>query len=135
MRLYGNDIDETTTPLEAGLGWIVGWQKENAETSIGMTALRDQKAVGTVRRLVGFEMLDAGIARHGYDVFLAGDPGDDVARGKVTSGTQTPFLNKAIGMAYLPSGHAAAGTEFAVDIRGRQARARVVPMPFYKRPT
>jgi len=135
MRLYGNDIDGTTTPLEAGLGWIVGWQKENAETSTGMTALRDQKAVGTVRRLVGFEMLDAGIARHGYDVFLAGDPGDDVARGKVTSGTQTPFLNKAIGMAYLPSEHAAAGTEFAVNIRGRQARARVVSMPFYKRPT
>ena len=132
MRLYGNDIDETTTPLEAGLGWIVGWQKANADVSTGMTALRAQKTAGTARRLVGFEMVDAGIARHGYDVFLAGE---DVAGGKVTSGTQTPFLNKAIGMAYLPSGLTAAGTEFAVDIRGRKARARVVPMPFYKRST
>jgi len=135
MRLYGNDIDETTTPLEAGLGWIVGWQKENSEMSIGMTHLRAQKEAGTVRKLVGFEMVDAGIARHGYEVFPAGDPGDNAANGKVTSGTQTPFLNKAIGMAYLPSGHTAAGSEFAVDIRGRKARARVVPMPFYKRAT
>jgi aminomethyltransferase len=132
MRLYGNDIDETTTPLQAGLGWIVGWQKENADASIGMPALRAEKAAGPARRLIGFEMVDAGIARHGYDAFLDGGA---EAIGKVTSGTQTPFLNKAIGMAYLPSGHAAAGTEFAVDIRGRKARARVLPMPFYKRST
>ena len=78
--------------------------------------------------LVGFELVDPGIARHGYDVYVGGS-----AAGKVTSGTQTPYLKKAIGMAYLPVERTAVGTEFDVDIRGRRTRARVVPMPFYKR--
>jgi len=125
MRLYGNDIDDTTTALEADLNWIVGWKKDDF---VGASALRDQKAAGVTRRIVGFEMLDRGIARHGYDAFVG-----DTKAGVVTSGTQTPYLKKAIGMAYLPVEHAAPETEFDVDIRGRRTRARVVPMPFYKR--
>ena len=125
MRLHGNDIDETTTALEADLGWIVGWKKDDF---IGAGALREQKAGGVTRKIVGFEMLDRGIARHGYDAYVG-----DAKVGVVTSGTQTPFLKKAIGMAYLPVEHTALGTEFDVDIRGRRTRARVVPMPFYKR--
>jgi aminomethyltransferase len=125
MRLYGNDIDDTTTPLEADLGWIVGWKKDDFN---GEAALREQKTRGVSRRLVGFEMLDRGIARHGHDVLVGGE-----RCGIVTSGTQTPFLKKAIGMAYVPIDRAAPGMEVDVNIRGRVARARVVPMPFYKR--
>jgi aminomethyltransferase len=127
MRLYGNDIDETTTALEAGLSWIVGWKKDDF---LGAAALREQKATGVLRQLVGFEMLERGIARQGHDVYVGDDPR---AVGKVTSGTQTPFLKKAIGMAYVPVEHAAEGTEIDVDIRGRRTRARVTAMPFYKR--
>ena len=126
MRLYGNDIDETTTALEANLSWIVGWKKDDF---IGAGALRAQKSAGVPRKLVGFEMLDRGIARHGHDAYV-----DGRKAGVVTSGTQTPFLKKAIGMAYLPAEHASVDVEFEVDIRGRRTRARVVPMPFYKRP-
>ena len=125
MRLHGNDIDETTTAVEADLNWIVGWKKDDF---VGAAALRAQKADGAKRKIVGFEMLDRGIARHGYHAFV----GDEKA-GIVTSGTQTPYLKKAIGMAYLPVEHTAAGAEFDVDIRGRRTRARIVPMPFYKR--
>jgi aminomethyltransferase len=116
MRLYGNDIDETTTALEAGLGWIVA------------AARRAQMSAGLTRRLIGFELVDPGIARHGYDVYV-----DGVATGTVTSGTQTPTIRKSIGMAYLPIAKTSAGSEFEVDIRGRRAKARVVPLPFYKR--
>jgi len=126
MRLHGNDIDETTTAVEAGLEWIVGWKKDDF---VGAAALRDQKAAGPKRKLVGFEMLDRGIARQGYDAYVG-----DAKAGSVTSGTQTPFLKKAIGMAYLPAEHTAVDSEFDVDIRGKRTRARVVPMPFYKRP-
>jgi aminomethyltransferase len=126
MRLYGNDMDETTTVVEADLGWIVGWKKEEF---IGSDVLRKQRAEGTERKLVGFEVLDRAIARHGHDVYVGGDKA-----GVVTSGTQTPFLKKAIGMAYLPAGSTAPGTKFEIDIRGRRVRAQVVPMPFYKRP-
>ncbi len=127
MRLYGNDMDETTTVLEADLGWIVGWKKPEF---LGSDVLQAQRANGAPRRLVGFETLDRGIARHGYDVFI-----DDARVGTVTSGTQTPYLKKAIGMAYLPADRAAAGTEFDIDVRGRRVRAGVVSMPFYKRDT
>jgi len=126
MRLHGNDIDETTTAVEAGLDWIVGWKKNDF---VGAAALRDQKAAGPTRKLVGFEMLDRGIARQGYDAYVG-----DTKAGSVTSGTQTPFLKKAIGMAYLPTEHTALDSEFDVDIRGKRTRARVVSMPFYKRP-
>src|SRR6476646_9507434 len=117
MRLHGNDIDETTTAVEADLNWIVGWKKDNF---VGAAALREQKASGAKRKIVGFEMLERGIARHGYDAYVG-----DLKAGMVTSGTQTPFLKKAIGMAYLPIEHTAAGSEFDVNVRGRRARARV----------
>ena len=126
MRLYGNDMDEHTTVLEADLGWIVGWKKEEF---IGADVLRRQKAEGVPRKLIGFEVLDRGIARHGHEVFVNGE-----RAGVVTSGTQTPFLKKSIGMAYLPSAAATAGSEFEIDVRGRRLKAQVVPMPFYKRP-
>jgi aminomethyltransferase len=125
MRLYGNDVDETTSVLEADLGWIVGWKKP---AFIGHERLRQQKEQGVTRKLVGFEMIDRGIARHGYAVLRAGEP-----VGVVTSGTQTPFVKKAIGMAYLPIEMTAAGTLFEIDVRGRPSKATVVPLPFYKR--
>ncbi len=125
MRLYGNDMDETTTVVEADLNWIVGWKKESF---IGADVLKRQKAEGAPRKLVGFEMLDRAIGRHGYDVYV-----DGRKAGVVTSGTQTPFLKKAIGMAYVPADRTAPGTELEIDIRGRRMKAVVVPMPFYKR--
>src|SRR3954464_685175 len=125
MRLHGNDIDETTTAVEADLNWIVGWNKPDF---IGAAPLREQKASGAKRKIAGFEILERGIGRHGYDAYIG-----DTKAGIVTSGTQTPHMKKAIGMAYLPTEHTAVGTEFDVDIRGRRTRARVVPMPFYKR--
>lgn len=125
MRLYGNDIDETTSVLEAGLGWVVGWDKPSFN---GHERLRAQKAAGVARTLVGVEMIDRGIARHGYPILRGGEP-----IGVVTSGTQTPFLKKAIGMAYVPAELKAPGTEIDIDIRGRASKARVVPIPFYKR--
>jgi aminomethyltransferase len=125
MRLYGNDIDDTTTAVEADLNWIVGWKKSDF---LGSATLRQQKSDGPTRKIVGFEMAERGIARHGYAVFVGGVPS-----GTVTSGTQTPYLKKAIGMAYLPTAQNAPGTEFEIDVRGRRTRATVVPMPFYKR--
>jgi aminomethyltransferase len=126
MRLHGNDIDDTTSVLEADLEWIVGWNKAEF---LGKDALAEQKARGVTRKIVGFEMVDRAIARHGCDVY---DGSEKI--GVVTSGTQTPFVKKAIGMAYVPIGKTEVGTGFEVDVRGRRARARVVPMPFYKRP-
>ncbi len=125
MRLYGNDIDESTTAVEAGLGWSVGWKKSGF---IGEARLREQKEKGVERKLVGFEMIDRGIARHGYPV-VSGEK----RLGVVTSGTQTPFLKKAIGMAYVPPDLSAPGTDITIDVRGRHAAARVVTLPFYKR--
>jgi len=125
MRLYGNDIDETTTALEADLAWTIGWNKGDF---IGREPLVAQRATGASRKLVGFEMLDRGIARHGYPVVKDGH-----SVGIVTSGTQTPFLKKAIGMAYVPIDLSAPSTEIDIDVRGRSLRARVIPLPFYKR--
>jgi aminomethyltransferase len=127
MRLCGQDIDGTTTPVEAGLGWIVGWQKTAA--FVGADRIRAQKADGPARKLVGFALTERGIARHGYTVVSCGAP-----VGVVTSGTQTPFLKKAIGMAYVPAALAAVGTSLEIDIRGKATPAVVVPLPFYKRP-
>jgi aminomethyltransferase len=126
MRLYGNEIDDTTTVLEADLGWIVGWSKPGF---LGLDVLRRQRDAGTDRRLVGFEVLDRGIARHGHDIYV-----DGTKAGRVTSGTQTPFLQKAIGMAYVPTGAAEPGRRLQIDVRGRRLEAQVVPLPFYKRP-
>jgi len=127
MCLYGNEINETTTPLEAGLGWIVKLAKGDF---IGRDVLELQKDEGLERLLVGFEMVDRGIARHGYPVMLDED-GEPV--GAVTSGTQSPTLGKALGMTYLPIEAATLGREFFVKIRNRLARARVVELPFYSR--
>jgi len=127
MCLYGNDIDETTTLVEAGLGWIVSLDERKGDFC-GRPVLEAQKASGPPRKLVGFEVLGRGIARHGYPVQI----GERVI-GAVTSGTYAPFLKKNIGLCYLPSAQAAVGTEFAVDIRGQRVPARVVPTPFYKR--
>ncbi len=126
MRLYGNDIDDTTTVLEADLNWIIGWNKPSF---IGHEPLRRQKESGLARKLVGFAMIDRAIARHGHVVMR----GDEQV-GVVTSGTQTPFLKKAIGMAYVPTHMTELGTELEIDIRGRRAKAIVVGLPFYKRP-
>jgi aminomethyltransferase len=126
MRLHGNDIDEQHTVVEADLGWIVGWKKEEF---LGRDVLVKQKAEGTERTMVGLEMIDRAIARHGHDVYHNGEK-----VGVVTSGTQTPFLKKAIALAYVPPALKAPGTEFEIDIRGRKAKAVVVPLPFYKRP-
>jgi aminomethyltransferase len=125
MRLYGNDIDESTNALEAGLGWTIGWKKP---AFIGRERLAEQKATGIARTLVGFEVLERGIARQGYTVT---SEGNEIAT--VTSGTQTPFLKKAIGMAYVPVSFSPPGSRIDIDIRGRATKARVVPLPFYKR--
>ena len=126
MRLCGSDMDETTTVLEAGLGWIVGWNKDRF---VGDAALKAQKAGGLSRKIVAFEMVDRGIARHGYRVLSNGAP-----CGVVTSGTQTPFLKKAIGLAMVPLALTTEGTRLEIDIRGRACAAVVVKEPFYKRP-
>ena len=128
MSLYGHEIDDTTTPYEAGLGWIVKLKKGDF---IGRDVLEAQKAEGTNRRLVGFEVLDKGIARDGYDVFLG--EYDDEPAGHVTSGTQSPTLGRALGMAYVPTSASEIGTEIFVQIRKRRARATVVALPFYSR--
>jgi aminomethyltransferase len=125
MALYGNDIDETVTPWEADLGWVVKMQKGDF---LGRDALARQKEAGVARKLVGFEMVDRGIARHGHPARTAHGPG------VVTSGTHSPTFGKPIGLALLPTAASAVGTGFEVDIRGRLAAARVVPTPFYKRP-
>ncbi|RLE24720.1 MAG: glycine cleavage system aminomethyltransferase GcvT [Acidobacteria bacterium] len=128
MCLYGQEIDAETTPLEAGLAWIVKLAKGDF---IGRDVLQAQSENGTERRLVGFEMLDRGIARHEYEVFLSET--DENPAGWVTSGTQSPTFGKALGMAYLPTDHTDIGSEFFVKIRNRRLRARVIKMPFYSR--
>ena len=125
LMLYGNDIDDTTTVLEAGLGFILKLDKGEF---IGRDALRRQKAGGLQRRLAAFELAERGIARHGHGVRIEGREA-----GQVTSGTYGPFVKKSIGLAYLPAGSAGAGTEFDVVIRGKATRARVVKAPFYRR--
>jgi aminomethyltransferase len=127
MLLYGNDMDETTTLIESGLGWIVSGDPAKGDFN-GRSVLLEQKANGAPRKLVGFEITQRGIPRHGYPVYLGDEPS-----GTVTSGSFAPFLQKSIGLAYLPSARAAVGTELSVEIRGRRIGARVVKTPFYKR--
>ncbi|MEW6366725.1 MAG: glycine cleavage system aminomethyltransferase GcvT [Acidobacteriota bacterium] len=125
MHLYGNDIDDTTTVLEAGLEWIVSWDKGPFD---GRDVLAAQKERGLSRKLVGFEMVDRGIARHGYPIAK-----DGKTVGSVTSGTHSPWFKKAIGLGYVPLDLTPDGTELDVLIREKPCRARVVPTPFYKR--
>lgn len=120
--LYGNDIDDTTSPLEAGLGWITKFTKEFTNSA----ALQQQKAEGVTRKLVGIEMIDRGIPRHDYEITDAA--GNTI--GKVTSGTQSPSLQKAIGMGYVKTEFAKEGTEIFIKIRDNQVKAKVVKPPF-----
>ncbi len=122
--LYGNDIDDTTTPLEAGLGWIVKLDKGAPFT--GSDALRAQKQRGVTRRFVGFKLLERGIPRHGYPVHFEGTQVDIVR-----SGTMSPSLGIPIGTTYLPAAAAKPGTRFEVDSRGTRIPAEVVSRPYY----
>jgi len=122
--LYGNDIDDTTSPIEAGLGWITKFSKPFTNSE----ALQAQKEAGVTRKLVGFEMIDRGIPRHDYEIVDAA--GNNI--GKVTSGTQAPSLQKAIGMGYVAKDFAKEGTEIFISIRNTPIKAKVVKFPFYK---
>jgi len=126
MCLYGHEIDETTTLLEANLGWIT---KLNKGYFIGRDRLLKQKEEGIGRKLLGFEVTDRGIARDGQDVLIDGQ-----RVGQVTSGSPAPFLKKNIGMAYVPVEFANEGRAIEIDVRGRRVGAQIVPLPFYKRP-
>lgn len=126
MALYGHDIDDTTTVLEADLEWICMFDKDDF---IGKPALLKQKAEGIKRKLAGFEMLERGIARDNYPIEIEGQKVSSV-----TSGSPAPFLQKNIGLAYLPIEHCNVGTEFDVLIREKPVRAKVVPTPFYRKP-
>jgi aminomethyltransferase len=125
MCLYGHEIDETTTLLEANLGWIT---KLNKGDFIGREPLMKQKEEGLKRKLIGFEVTDRGIARDGQDVLIKGE-----RVGHVTSGSPAPFLKKNIGMAYVPVEFAKEGEQIEIDVRGRMVSAQIVPLPFYKR--
>lgn len=120
--LYGNDINDTTTPLEAGLGWITKFTKDFTAKTI----LENQKTNGVGRKLVGFEMLERGIPRHDY--LIKNAEGNTI--GVVTSGTQAPSLNKAIGMGYINLPYASIDTEVFIEIRNNLVKAKVVKMPF-----
>ncbi|QNR84696.1 glycine cleavage system aminomethyltransferase GcvT [Pedobacter riviphilus] len=122
--LYGNDIDDTTSPIEAGLGWITKFSKSFTNSE----ALLAQKEAGIQKKLVGFEMIDRGIPRHDYEI--ADAEGNII--GKVTSGTQAPSLQKAIGMGYVAKDFAKEGTEVFILIRNTPIKAKVVKFPFYK---
>ncbi len=124
MALYGNDIDDTVTPLEAQLGWLVKLKKGEF---IGREALQRQKETGIPRKLVGFTTSERSFPRHGYPVFSDGAPS-----GIVCSGTLSPSLGTAIGTCYLPTPAAVEGREFEIEIRGKRVPARVVKPPFYK---
>lgn len=125
MCLYGHEIDETTTLLEANLGWIC---RLNKGEFIGRGRLAKQKEEGIKRKLVGFEVTDRGIARDGQEVLVDGQ-----RVGRVTSGSPAPFLKKNIGMAYVPVEFASEGRAIEIDVRGRLVGAQIVPLPFYKR--
>lgn len=125
MALYGHELSDDITPLEANLGWITKLQKGDFT---GSDALSLQKEAGVQRKLMGFEMIDKGIARDGFDVYI-----EDKKAGYVTSGSPAPFLKKNIGMAFLPVEFAKIGQEIKIDVRGKHLAAAVVPTPFYKR--
>lgn len=125
--LYGNDIDDNTSPIEAGLGWITKFNEGN--DFINRPALEEQKADGVSKRLVSFELLDRGIPRQYYPIYDS----DGRNIGEVTSGTMSPMLKKGIGMGYVQQSHAKKDSEIRIGIRNKQLAARVVRPPFYKR--
>ena len=130
LCLYGNDIDQSTTPLEAGLGWVV---KLDAGDFVGRDALLRQKAEGVTRSLVGFRIEGRGIARHGYPIVDRARPAGDQVIGQVTSGTTGITVGGAIGMGYVPVARSAPGSELTVDCRGKDVSAQVVKGAFYQR--
>lgn len=123
--LYGNDIDDTTSPLEAGLGWVTKFTKDFVDADF----LKKQKEAGVERKLIAFEMVDRGIPRHDYRIL---NENNEVI-GKVTSGTQSPSLKKAIGMGYVDTALATADTEIFIEIRDKGVKAQIVKLPFYKK--
>ncbi|MGB4549247.1 MAG: glycine cleavage system aminomethyltransferase GcvT [Syntrophales bacterium] len=125
LLLYGHEMDETITPFEVIYGWLVDLTKPFT----GCEAFRKQREEGVKKKLIGFEMTDRGIARHGYRVFS-----NSREIGRVTSGTFAHTLGKAIGFAFVDGAHEGAGSEIDIEIRGRKVKARVVPLPFYRRP-
>lgn len=125
MSLYGHELNDDITPLEANLGWIVKLQKGDFT---GSDKIAEQKEKGITRKLVGFEMRDRGIARDGFDVYI-----NDNKVGYVASGSPAPFLRKNIGFAFVPLEFANVGQELKIDVRGKHLAAEVVPVPFYKR--
>ncbi len=126
LCLYGNELDDSTTPIEAGLNWLVKLGK--SEPFLGRETLARQQEEGTDRKLVGFTLDERAIPRHGYPVMYG-----DVHVGEVCSGTMSPTLGIPMGTCYLPAAAAVEGTVFALDIRGKRVPARVVKLPFYKR--
>ena len=122
--LYGNDINDTTSPLEAGLGWITKFTKD----FVNSDNLKKQKEEGITKKLVGFELVDRGIPRHDYEIVDV----DGNKIGIVTSGTMGPSVGKAIGMGYVTKEHSKVDSEIYIAIRNKQIKAKVVKMPFYK---
>ncbi len=127
LPLYGNDIDGTTTVLEAALDFTIDWNKASF---VGKTALQSEQASGPSRRRVGFRIDGAGIPRQHNAVLVGGDP-----VGEVTSGSFSPTFEVGLGMAYVPRGHAAEDTKIEIDVRGRRLPGSLVPLPFYRRPS
>jgi aminomethyltransferase len=123
--LYGNEIDHSTSPIEAGLGWITKFTKDFVDCNL----LKKQKEEGTARKLVGFELIDKGIARGHYPV--KDENGNET--GMVTSGTMSPTLGKSIGLAYVPAAQSKPGSTIFIDVRGRLLKAEVVSLPFVKK--
>ena len=126
MSLYGQDIDDHTSPLEAGLGWLVHLQAQS--DFIGRKILEEQKSAGISRKLVGIEMAGRHIARHDYPIIVNGEK-----VGIVTSGTSSPTLGKAIALGYVPKSFSKLGQELEIEIRGKNYPAKVVKKPFYRR--
>ena len=124
--LYGNDLDDTTSPIEAGLGWITKFVE--GKNFINRPQLERPKKEGVTRKLVGFEMIDRGIPRHGYQLYTT----EGELIGSVTSGTMSPMRKIGIGMGYVKPEYAKPGTEICVDMRGRKLKAQVVKPPFRK---
>ncbi len=124
--LYGNDIDDSTSPLEAGLGWIT---KLNKGTFIDCERLAAQKEAGVKEKLIGFELIDRGIPRHDYPIVDS----DGNKIGRVTSGTMAPSVKKAIGLGYVETQYAAADSEIFIEVRNKRLKAKVVKPPFYKK--
>jgi aminomethyltransferase len=131
LPLYGQELSQDISPLEAGIGFVVKLDKD--EDFIGKEALAQQKEEGVLRKLVGIEMVGRGIPRNGYPVYARGSSADAEPIGYITSGTQSPTLKKNLGLALIQAGYAQPGTQVEVEIRGKRVEADIVKTPFYKR--